>query len=71
MIADATDERGGRATGLSDWASTIITKGIARKLTPNGIGTAGQTKVAEETEVRHQKRRDRNTLRSTYQQSDW
>jgi hypothetical protein len=30
------------------------TEWIARKLTPNGIGTAEQTKVAEEAQARHQ-----------------
>jgi hypothetical protein len=40
-------------------------------LTLNGAGAAGQTKPAEEAEVRRQKRQDRDEPRSTYQQSFW
>src|SRR3954451_1922836 len=51
--------------------SNRLTERIARKLTPNGTGTAERVHAAEVGQVRRQKRRDRDELRSNYQQSYW
>lgn len=50
---------------------TTTTERIARKSTPNGGGVSGRARGAADTQVRGQKRRDRDEPRSTYQQSYW
>jgi hypothetical protein len=66
-----TSMRTSASTGGRSRISTSFTKRIARKLTPNGTGTSGRTRVAEEGQVRRHKHRVRDELRSTYQQSFW
>jgi len=46
-----------------------VTERIARKLTQNGTGAAGRTRVAEGAQVRRQQRLDRNELKSACQKS--
>src|SRR3954447_22433573 len=48
-----------------------LTERIARKLTLNGIGAVARTAVAKDPQVRRQKRRDPDEIRSTSEQSFW